>query len=44
MAINDHDYDKYIITLEFDKLTAENFASRLAQSDLARKNDIANFV
>ena len=27
--ITDHDYDKYITTPEFNKLTAENFAGRL---------------
>ena len=27
-----------------NKLTAHNFAARLAQTNLARKNDIANFV
>ena len=44
MTITDHDYDKYITTLEFDKSTAENFAARLAQSNVANKSDIANFV
>ena len=39
--ITDHDHDKYITTPEFDKLTAENFAARLAQADLASKNYIA---
>ena len=42
--ITGHDHDKYIITPEFNKLTAENFAARLAQANLAYKNDIANFV
>ena len=42
--ITDHDHDKYIITPEFLKLTAENFAARLAQANLASKSDIANFV
>ena len=36
--ITDHDHDKYITTPEFNKLTAESFAARLAQ------NDIANFI
>ena len=31
-------------TKEFNKLTSENFASRLAQANLASKNDIANFA
>ena len=39
--ITDHDHDRYITTLECNKLTAENFASRLAQANLATKNDIA---
>ena len=42
--ITGHDHDKYITTPEFNKLTAENFAARLAQANLAYKNDIANFV
>ena len=29
---------------EFNKLTSENFAARLAQANLASKNDIANFL
>ena len=40
----DHDHDKYITTQEFNKLTAEDFTARLAQPNLASKNDIANFV
>ena len=36
VPVPDHDYDKYITTLEFNKLTSENF-------NLAHKNDIANF-
>ena len=31
-------------TPELIKLTAENFAARLAQADLASKSDIADFV
>ena len=42
--ITDHNHDKYITTPEFNKLTAENFAARLAQENLAAKSDIANFV
>ena len=42
--ITDHDYDRCITTPEFNKLAAENFAARLAQANLASKNDIANFV
>ena len=40
----DHDHDKYIISPEFKKLTAENFAARLAQEYFASKSDIPNFV
>ena len=40
--ITDHDHDKYITTPEFNKLTAENFATRLVQANLASKNDIVN--
>ena len=32
-----HNHDKYIITPEFNKLTAENFAARLAQANLITK-------
>ena len=37
--ITDHSYDKYITTPEFNKLTAENFAARLAQVNLVTKTD-----
>ena len=37
-------YKKYITTPEFNKLTGENFAARVAQASLASKSDIANFV
>ena len=40
----DHNHDKYITTPEFNKLTAKNFAARLAQGNVANKSDIANFV
>ena len=40
----DRDHDKYITTQEFNKLTAENFTTRLKQANLASNNDIANFV
>ena len=39
-----HDHDKYITTQEFNKLTLENTTGRLAQANLASKNDIANFI
>ena len=42
--ITDHDHDKYITTPEFNKLTGDNFAARLKQTNLARKNDIASFL
>ena len=42
--ITDHDHDKYITTPKFNNLTAENFAPRLAQANLAYKSDIVNFV
>ena len=42
--INDYDYNKYITTPKFSKLTAENLASRLAQANLASKSDIASFL
>ena len=37
--ITDYDYDKYITTQEFNQLTSERFAARLAQANLASKND-----
>ena len=40
----DHDHDKYVTTQEFNKLTSKKFTARLAQANLASKNDIANFV
>ena len=33
--ITDHNHDKYMITPEFNKFTAEFFAARLKQVDLA---------
>ena len=36
--------NKCISRQEFNKLTAQNFAARLAQVNLASKNDIANFL
>ena len=35
--ITDHSHDKYITTPEFNELTAEKFAARLAQADLVTK-------
>ena len=40
----DHDHDKYITAQEFNTLIAENLIARLAQPNLASKNDFANFV
>ena len=37
-------HSKYITTPELNMLTAENIAARLAQANLASKNDIANFL
>ena len=42
--ITDHDHDKYIPTPEFNKLSAENVAARLAKVNLASKCDIAYFI
>ena len=35
----DDNHDKYITTPEFNKLTAENFAARLAQANLITKTE-----
>ena len=40
----DDDHNRCITTQEFNKLTPEYFAARLAQPNLASKSDIANFV
>ena len=40
----DHDRDNYITTKEFNKLTSENFTTKLAQANSANKSYIANFV
>ena len=37
--ITDHKNDRYITTPEFNKLTTENFAGRLAQANLITKTD-----
>ena len=37
--INDHNYDKYITTPDFNKLTAENFPAKLAQANLVTMTD-----
>ena len=38
----DHSHNKYIISPEFNKLTAENFAARLAQANFVTKTDFEN--
>ena len=40
--LTDHKHDKYITTPEFNKVTAENFAARLAQANLVTKTDFDN--
>ena len=40
--ITDYSHDKYITTPEFNKLTAEKFATRLAQANLVIKTDFDN--
>ena len=37
--ITKHNYDKYITTSEFNKLTTENFKARLAKANLVTKTD-----
>ena len=37
-------HSKYITTLEFNKLTAENITARLKEANLATEGDIANFA
>ena len=38
------DHNKYITTLEFNRLTVENFTATLRQANLATKGDFADFV
>ena len=40
--ITDHKHDTFITTPEFNKLTVENFAARLAQANLVTKTDFDN--
>ena len=42
--ITDHDHGKYITNSKFNNFTAENFAARLAQANLATKNDIVTLA
>ena len=44
VLIYDHDKNNLITTQEFNKLTADCFAARLAQAHLATKADIADLV
>ena len=37
-----HDHAKHTTTLEFNKLTTENFAARLKQANLVNKTDFDN--
>ena len=37
--VNNHNYDKYIDTQEFNKLAADTFNARLAQANLITKTD-----
>ena len=37
--ITDHSHDKYITTPEFNKITVENFAVKLAQANFVTKTD-----
>ena len=37
--ITDHKHNKYLTTPEFNKLTAKNFAARLARENLVTKTD-----
>ena len=39
IKVTDHDHDEYITISEFDKLTTENFKTRLAQANLVIKTD-----
>ena len=40
--ITHQSHNKYIITLELNKLTTENFTARLAQANLVTKTDFDN--
>ena len=39
IKLTDYKHDKYITTTEFNKLTVENFAARLAEANLITKTD-----
>ena len=38
------EHSKYITTPEFNKLSEEKFAARLAQANLTSKNEISNLI
>ena len=40
--LNNHTHDKYIDTLEFNKLAVDVFNARLAQANLVAKTDFDN--
>ena len=40
----DRDHDKCVATQEFDKLTSENFTTKLKQAHLGSKNDFTDFI
>ena len=42
--ILDYGHDKYITIQEFNKLMTINFAVKLAQANIATKDDIVDFV
>ena len=43
--VTEHDHgNQYVTNQEFNRITANNFADRLEQANLACKNNIANFV
>ena len=42
IKLTDYKHDKYITTTEFNKLTVENFAARLAEANLITKTDFDN--
>ena len=42
--VTGHDYDKYITIQKCNKLTLKTFAARVAEANLASKNDISVLV
>ena len=41
--INDHNHTKYMPTQKCNRLTSKKFTARLAEANLASKNDLAYF-